>query len=510
MTVHDFPATAARKAVTLTRVSSREQEEGHSIEAQNHRLVGYCQRRGLEVIKSFQITESSTRGDRAKFMEMIAYIKSQKQPIALVADKVDRVQRSFKEYPLLDSLIQEGRLELHFNTENYVIHKGSVSQERMMWSFGVIMAQGYTDSLRDNVRRSQDHMLREGMLPGVSPIGYLNVRDERGKATVIVDQLRAPLIRRMFEEFASGTYTLEHMREAVTSWGLRNKTKRGGELHRSHIHLILTNPFYSGVMVIKGKPHPHRYPAIVPRELFEQCAAVLAGWKKKPFKYGDKEFVFRGLLTCGHSGRTISSFTKKKTYLNGSTGEWTYLRSWDANGKLVYTPEEKVLEQAAAALAALHIPEVTQQAITDHLRRTEQAERSFVQRQGQELKNEHTRLQLRSDGLMDLLMDGAITRDDYDRRRCDIRARQADIELALAQQRDCDDGFKDSLLFLLDLCRNMTGIFQGSTTPEKRQFLNYVLLNLSLKDGTLCFDYRNPFAWFQNVEKKQNGRTERI
>ncbi|WP_425360551.1 recombinase family protein [Candidatus Tisiphia endosymbiont of Ceraclea dissimilis] len=54
----------ATNAIILVRVSTREQEEGHSIEAQKYRLVEYCQRKNLEVIKTFEIIESSSRGDR--------------------------------------------------------------------------------------------------------------------------------------------------------------------------------------------------------------------------------------------------------------------------------------------------------------------------------------------------------------------------------------------------------------------------------------------------------------
>jgi hypothetical protein len=82
--------------------------------------------------------------------------------VAIVADKVDRVQRSFQEYPILDPMIKEGKIELHFNTEGYIIHKDSISQERLMWSIGVVMAQSYVDSMRDNINRSIAQKLRSG------------------------------------------------------------------------------------------------------------------------------------------------------------------------------------------------------------------------------------------------------------------------------------------------------------------------------------------------------------
>lgn len=209
--IHDFPALNARKAVILARVSSKEQEEGYSIEAQKHRLETYCSRRDLEPIKTFEIVESSTSGDRKHFMAMVKFIKAQKEAIALVADKVDRVQRSFKEYPLLDELIQKGKIELHFNTENYVIHKDSASQERLMWSMGVIMAQSYIDSMRDNVKRSIDQKIRLGEWIGRAPIGYINVKNEKGRGDVIVDDERAPLVIKLFETYATGAHTLSEM-----------------------------------------------------------------------------------------------------------------------------------------------------------------------------------------------------------------------------------------------------------------------------------------------------------
>jgi len=154
--------TKAVKAVILARVSTKDQEEGYSIDAQTHRLQEYCKRKNLTILETFKIIESSTISNRKEFLEVIKYVKKQKEPIAIIADKVDRVQRSFQEYPLLNTMIQEGKIELHFNTEGYIIHKDSVSQERLMWNIGVVMAQSYVDSLRDNVNRSIAQKLRGG------------------------------------------------------------------------------------------------------------------------------------------------------------------------------------------------------------------------------------------------------------------------------------------------------------------------------------------------------------
>ena len=65
------------KAVNLARVSTQEQEEGHSINAQIDRLVRYCERKNLQIIKTFEIIESSTSGERREFNKMLEFVKTQ-------------------------------------------------------------------------------------------------------------------------------------------------------------------------------------------------------------------------------------------------------------------------------------------------------------------------------------------------------------------------------------------------------------------------------------------------
>ena len=59
------------KAILFARVSSREQEEGQSIPAQERRLHEYAARKGFDVEEVFKITESSTKATRKEFDKII-------------------------------------------------------------------------------------------------------------------------------------------------------------------------------------------------------------------------------------------------------------------------------------------------------------------------------------------------------------------------------------------------------------------------------------------------------
>jgi site-specific DNA recombinase len=150
------------KAIVLARVSTKEQEEGHSIGAQRQRLADYCARKGLDVIRTFELVESSTRGERKKFSAMLEFVKAQDETIAIVADAVDRFQRSFKESVLIDELIRNEEVELHFYREGMVIGKSATSTDILRWDFSVMGAKSYVLNLSENVRRSLEYKRRNG------------------------------------------------------------------------------------------------------------------------------------------------------------------------------------------------------------------------------------------------------------------------------------------------------------------------------------------------------------
>jgi len=59
--------------------------------------------------------------------------------------------------------------------------------------------------LRENVKRGLRQKIRNGVWPGRAPVGYLNNPKTRG---IDVDSIKAPKIRKLFELYATGNYTL--------------------------------------------------------------------------------------------------------------------------------------------------------------------------------------------------------------------------------------------------------------------------------------------------------------
>jgi len=99
------------KAILVARVSTEEQSEANnSLPAQTHRMEDYCKRSMFDIDKSYSFDESAYRDKKkSEFDEIIAYIQSQNEKVAVCFDKVDRLSRDIfdKKIPVLYNMALE-------------------------------------------------------------------------------------------------------------------------------------------------------------------------------------------------------------------------------------------------------------------------------------------------------------------------------------------------------------------------------------------------------------------
>lgn len=121
----------------------------------------------------------------------------------------------------------------------------------------------YVGSLRDNVIRSQEYKRENGQWQSCAPVGYLNIsKTKTTPADIVIDEERAPKVKRLFEEYAKGGRTLQDITNLARALGLSSKMCRVNKtISRAQIQNILKNTFYIGYFTQKGKVYKHNYPA---------------------------------------------------------------------------------------------------------------------------------------------------------------------------------------------------------------------------------------------------------
>jgi DNA invertase Pin-like site-specific DNA recombinase len=324
------------KAVIFTRVSTRDQEDKHSLNAQLKRLQEYCHRQKFDIIQEYKVSESSTIGDRKQFKEMIQFVqdksKKLKSPVALIVDSVDRLQRGFKECSLIDDLRKAKTIEIHFYKEAFYLNDQSSSSDIMRWDFGIIGAKMYVQAISDNVKRGNLYAWAKGLWTGKPPIGYKKI-SENGITNFVHDDLRAYYIKQIFELYSTELHSLMSLERKCKEWNLTsNKSIKGEPITKNTIDRILKDPFYYGEMYIEkyDRYYKHNYKPIIERWLFEKCKSITMKRNEQSNKQNtqisDKKcFIFSNLLTCKTNNRRVSCDEK----------EHVYLLSWDENNKRI-------------------------------------------------------------------------------------------------------------------------------------------------------------------------------
>lgn len=511
------------QAVMLARVSSRKQERGASLEAQEKSIKEYCNRNDLIIIepypKAFVFTESSTRGGRKKFNEMIDFIEKQKHKTAIVVHTLDRLQRGFGECEKIKELLKADKIEVHFIVESLILDKFSSDDDFTRYDFGILSAKLYLTSMNKNVKRSQKYNREAGLWQGLAPIGYLNAKDERRRATLILDPERAPIIKQIFEEYASGVHSLKSVWLSAKEKGLMSKEPnynpksknygKIGPISRNKIHDILTNTFYYGAMYVADeeidektkKPVKtfyklinHVYEPIISKELFDKVQKVLKTRKKERFckeqKYAGIPFIFRGLITC-QCGCAITPEHHKK-----GNKEYVYLRCSHQKGacsqKLVN--ENTILEQLEQEIfhqirisPTMH--DLLKTSITQSLEDEKKINASIRKKIAEEISLIDTRLER----LWECYLDRDIDKAKYELEKQKYLEQKKDLNARAEKYSDISNSLKENIGKAIDFAANLSNLMKAASPDEKNMLLRKLLTNCILDGEVLKYEIKAPF-----------------
>lgn len=485
------------KAILLARVSSREQQEGMSIPAQERRLREYADRKGLQVDQVFAITESSTKDTRREFQKILDLIKKSRSTIALVADTIDRVQRSFKESVVLEDLRKEGKVEIHFIREGLILNLKSNSADILRWDMGVMFARSYVLQLSDNIKRSKEQAARDGKWLGLAPTGYTHTVDENGEKTIEPDPELAPFISKAFELYATGNYSLGKLKDELTALGAR--TKKGKPFAVSQLNKILKKSFYCGIMETKYGVREHGYIRLTTPETFRRVQEIIEGYQSKPHKEKSKPFILKGMITCAKCGCVVTPEIKKSRYV--------YYSCTNGKGdcKRVYVREEKLLAPLMEYFDRIALSDEQVEEITEYLREIHSSESKFHKESLTALRKEQDKLQRRVGQIYDDKLDGIIDETMYLERVKLYKARQTEILDEMKRHEEADQNFHVTANMVMKLASCARELFESSEVDEKRQLLNFVFQNLQLKDLSLSVQVHEPFNMMMDYEGCPNS-----
>ena len=290
-------ATTTKRAIGIVRVSRVNGREGNrflSPEIQRERIRQSCERHGLKLVATHEeldISGGKPLEERPELSRALADVEAGKAD-AIVFSYRDRMDRSIATSGELcrrmdtagGTLIADGNIVTHASHDGW-----------RRTTFESFLTEDQRRAVKEKMRDVQRRCIAEGKPPWARvPVGYQ--REDDG--TFAVHERRAKLVLRAFEMRAEGR-TIREVRAMLKRHGV-TLSVRGGEV-------MLGSRAYLGELHFGELVNLQAWPAIVPRELWEQVQKTRI--PRGPMPRSELLLARLGVLRCGSCGCRMSATT---------------------------------------------------------------------------------------------------------------------------------------------------------------------------------------------------------
>ncbi|PIS41742.1 MAG: hypothetical protein COT25_01460 [Candidatus Kerfeldbacteria bacterium CG08_land_8_20_14_0_20_42_7] len=369
--------------------SESEERQILSIDSQIKEMLQLAEREGLEVVEMRRESHSAKdTGQRGVFNELIKDIRLGKFN-GLLTWAPDRLSRNAGDLGAIVDLMDQ-KLLLEIRTYGQVF-TNSPNEKFLLMILGS-QAKLENDNRGVNVKRGLRARAEMGLWPGMAPLGYLNQNRMDRKCQIIVDEVRAPIIKQMYEKVAyekmSGRKVYNWLRYDLNFYTRGNKP-----LTLSGVYRVLSNPIYYGMYEYpreSGNWYQGKHKPLVTQELFDKAQAQLT---RDNIVRENKEFAFTKLFTCGYCQSGISAEEKYKQLKDGTSAKYIYYgcsRARDRNCKNKYIREEELIDELLKIMDKVNINELgMRQKLMDEIKRFNKLQKIVNKQTGKALVEEN-------------------------------------------------------------------------------------------------------------------------
>lgn len=499
----------ASECIIVNRVSSAEQKDGYSLDAQSRMGTAYAEEHKYKVVKEFTFQESASKSTEQKlFEEVLLFVSSysvkNKSPLHVIVEKKDRWGRLHSRKEILQTLVLARRVVLHYYREKQILDHTCSPEDVFMDDVVTSMNKYVALNIGREARKGMIEKAKQGWLPHKPPIGYLNNPDKSDPLQIIINQKERDLVYRVFELRAVANLSYEAISEKV-------KQECLVPIHRalfrsSMVEKVLKNPFYSGEFVFSGERYTGKQELFIPSAMIKRVKASFGhpGQSINP-NSGSR---FGEMLRCAtpECGCKISYQKKLKP-----SGRVYHLYSC-SNGKSVhkslkgmYQTEPQILDGFEPALDQITVSENMAKDIADALNANHLKLKSRIKREQESYLHALKVMNEKEDELYTDMKRSLIDEDMYHRQIENVRKERERLSQLL---NDLNSTVLDTYLVtakeILELAKDAKTLWKSRSVEEKVDFLKKILWNSKMTGTTIEYELKKPFS----VLAKMNEREE--
>ena len=452
-----------------------------SIEAQLFELREFASRENLEIIEEFQESKSAKSPGREVFGQMMLKIEKM-AGVGILAWHPDRLARNS---------IDGGRIIYAVDTSKIISLRfptfwfEPTPQGLFMLQVAFGQSKYYSDNLKQNVERGMRQKLRRGEWLTKAPFGYVNNPRTRN---IEPDSVKAKVIVRAYEEYASGRHTLISLAEFLALHGMT--TRAGTPLGKASVKRLLISRAYLGLTKHHDEYFPGSFAPILSPTLFEAVQKKLGERAHPGYRRQVHDFPFVGLFRCGECGSMITA-----QYATGKLGgRYRYYRCTKKKGQCGqgYLQEDALARQVQEQLQSVSLPEAWTDYLLKKLEGFEQVEKHASGHQLEQTKADLKILEAKLDALVDLYLNHDIERETYLKKKDDLMRLKLSLQAKSSSTRAERKNWVEPLRqWILDSKR--AGFLARSTKyADIRDFVRSFGTNPALHNKTISISFCPP------------------
>ena len=454
----------------------------------------------------FEILEDGSvnqKVSRPKFIKLVQLLQSKKIKGVIVLSW-DRISRNEHDDGIIKKLTKAGA-DFRFVQANYEDNSaGDLHRD-----IDGMMARNFSRVISEKVKLANKKLVNEGKCIHSSPIGYLDL----GSSNKPFDPERAPIVKKIFEMYATGNWSASQLSKWATTQGLttkpmrrkRSKEERSVNLeiadipkyakqvtHKT-IENILSNPFYIGKMTHIGQLLDSKaHQALIDTGLFYKVQSIL---KQKTVSVYYPEIMFqpyRGIIRCGCCGRAYSPYEQKGiiyyrvkckpdcTNENKNISfEYINTKIKEILGKIYFTDEEieRINKEAVKELNKIT---VTRNSELDDLNR--------------QLKKHLEDMDYLSQNKLSFMRKEVMTIEQIKEEELRLSAEISATKEKISQHADSDEVLLDYILTFSELMKNALVYFTYALDTERQEIVSQIFTELLFEGDNIKYSAKQGFT----------------
>ena len=224
----------------------------------------------------------------------------------------DRLHRNDLEFFRFMAEVTERRI-LVFDANGMISNA-----DRLSWKIKAIVAQEEREKVARRVRDNLRYLRRNGHLLGTIPQGYRRV-----DGAIVEDPESAPVIKEIFQLYATGRFSFRTLAEHLNRNGIRPPRGHDKAKHNRPKAIIFTgdvlkdvigNSSYTGRVMVEGELIEGLHPALVDEQIWRECQEVKKRNIRRTSKAWTKHtYPLTPILLCARCGGPMhgEAFSRK-------------------------------------------------------------------------------------------------------------------------------------------------------------------------------------------------------